>query len=70
MSKEDNKVRKVTDNVSSYFRPLYGGKNYGKAKYCIEVFGYNNLKVAEGVRDMVDKAGLTDHLFTIRVETR
>jgi len=70
VSKEDNKVRKVTDNVSSYFRPLYGGKNYGKAKYCIEVFGYNHLKVAEGVRDMVDKAGLTDRLFTIRVETR
>lgn len=70
VSKKDNKVKRTTNNVSSYFRPLYGGKNYGKAKYCIEVFGYNHSKVAEGVRDMVDRSGFTDSLFTIRVETR
>jgi len=42
----------------------------GKAKYIIEVFGYNHLETAKKVRDMVDKAEMSDELFTIRVETK
>jgi hypothetical protein len=68
VSSKDNKVRRVTEPSREYFIP--GGKKEGKAKYIIEVFGYNHEKVANEVRDMVDKGGMTDKLFEIRVETR
>ena len=42
----------------------------GKAKYIIEVFGYNHLETAKKVRDMVDKTEMSNELFSIRVETR
>jgi hypothetical protein len=68
VSLKDNKVRRATEPSREYFIP--GGKKEGKAKYMIEVFGYNHEKVANEVRDMVDKGGMTDKLFSIRVETR
>jgi len=68
VSSKDNKVRRTTESSREYFIP--GGKKEGKAKYLIEVFGYNHEKVANEVRDMVDKGGMTDKLFSIRVETR
>ena len=68
VSTKDNKVRRTTEPSREYF--IYGGKKEGKAKYIIEVFGYNQEKVANEVRDMVDKGGMQDRLFTIRVETR
>lgn len=68
VSTKDNKVRKTNESSREYFLP--DGKKYGQAKYIIEVFGYNHQSVAEKVRDMVDKGGMTQDLFTIRVETR
>lgn len=68
VSSKDNKVRKATEPSREYF--VTGGKKFGQAKYIIEVFGYNHQAVAERVRDMVDKGGMTHDLFTIRVSTR
>lgn len=68
VSAKDNKVRKTTEPSREYF--VQGGKKYGQAKYIIEVFGYDHQKVAEKVRDMVDKGGMSEKLFTIQVSTR
>ena len=68
VSSKDNKVRKTKGPSQDYFYP--GSKYEGKAKYLIEVFGYNHEKVANEVRDMVDKSGMANKLFTIRVSTR
>lgn len=71
VSTKDNRVRPITDgNTSQYFNPDWKSKNLGKAKYCIEVFGYNHKKVAKQIRDVIDKEGLSDKLFRVRVETR
>ncbi len=68
VSSNDNKVRKTTESGREYF--ISGGKKEGQAKYLIEVFGYNHEEVAKEVRDMVDKGGMDQKLFRIRVETR
>ena len=65
---KDNKVKKPKAHSREYF--VAGSKYEGQAKYFIEVFGYNHEKVANEVRDMVDKAGMQDKLFHIRVETK
>ena len=71
VSVKDNKVRPITNNIPSYWRPIYDGKNYGKAKYCVEVFSTNNHKeIAEQIRNVIDEKGLSDKLFTIKVETK
>lgn len=71
VSTSDNKIRPINGNPSDYFNPsLNNPKKYGKAKYCIEVFGYNHKKTAEMVRDIIDEKGLSDKLFRVRVETR
>ena len=70
VSTETNEVKRVNDNLLSYFNPTWKSKNYGKAKYCIEVFGYNHEKVAEQIRDIIDEKNLSDKLFHIKVETR
>ena len=68
VSTKDNKVRRTTEPSREYF--VRGGTKEGKAKYIIEVFGYNHEETAKKVRDMVDSAGMQDKLFTIRVETK
>jgi hypothetical protein len=68
VSTKDNKVRRTTEPSREYF--IRGGTKEGKAKYIIEVFGYNHEETAKKVRDMVDSAGMQDKLFTIRVETK
>jgi hypothetical protein len=68
VSLKDNKVRRTKGPSQDYFD--LGAKHEGKAKYLIQVFGDNNEKVAHEVRDMIDKAGMQDKLFTIRVSTR
>jgi len=68
VSTKDNKVRRTTEPSREYF--VTGGKKSGQAKYIIEVFGYNHQSVAEKVRDMVDKGGMTNDLFTIKVNTK
>jgi len=68
VSSKDNSVRRTTEPTREYFIP--NGKKEGDAKYIIEVFGYNHHETAKKVRDMVDKAGMSDELFTIKVETR
>ncbi len=68
VSTKDNKVRKTTEPSREYF--VTGGKKSGQAKYIIEVFGYNHQSVAEKVRDMVDKGGMANDLFTIKVNTK
>ena len=68
VSTKDNKVRRTTEPSREYF--VTGGKKSGQAKYIIEVFGYNHQSVAEKVRDMVDKGGMANDLFTIKVSTR
>jgi hypothetical protein len=70
VSTKTNKVKRVDGNPTEYFNPDWESKNYGKAKYCIEVFGYNHEKVAEQIRDIIDEKGLSDKLFHIKVETR
>jgi hypothetical protein len=70
VSTETNKVKPVDGNTSSYFNLEQKGKNLGKAKYIIEVFGYNHQKVAEEIRDIIDEKQLSDKLFKIRVETK
>jgi hypothetical protein len=70
VSTETNEVISVDGNPSTYFNPEQKGKNLGKAKYIIEVFGYNHKNVAEQVRDIIDEKQMTDKLFRIRVETR
>ena len=68
VSSKDNSVRKTTEPTIEYFIP--DGKKLGQAKYIIEVFGDNHLETAKKVRDMVDKAEMSDNLFRIRVETK
>ena len=68
VNSKDNKVKKTKGPSQDYFYP--GAKYEGKAKYLIEVFGYNHEKVANEVRDMVDLSGMQDKLFTIRVSMR
>jgi hypothetical protein len=70
VSTKTNKVKPVDGNTSSYFNPDWKSKNLGKAKYIIEVFGYNHQKVAEEIRDIIDEKQLSDKLFHIRVETK
>ena len=70
VSTKTNKVKAVDGNTNSYFNPECKSKNLGKAKYIIEVFGYNHQKVAEEIRDIIDEKQLSDKLFNIRVETR
>jgi hypothetical protein len=71
VSVTDNKVKPITDNISSYFQPIYDKKNYGKAKYCIEVFATSNHKNnAKKVRDMIDKEGLSDNIFSIKIDMK
>jgi hypothetical protein len=70
VSTKSNKVKPVNENPTSYFNPDSKSKNLGKAKYIIEVFGYNHQKVAEEIRDVIDEKRLSDKLFRIRVETR
>ena len=70
VSTKDNKVRPITKNINSYFNPDTKDENLGKAKYCIEVFGYNHKEVAKQIRDVIDAKQLSDKLFTIRVETK
>jgi len=68
VSSSDNKVRRCNEPTREYFIP--GGKKQGKAKYIIEVFGYNHDVVAKQVRDMVDSSNMSNRLFKIKVETR
>jgi hypothetical protein len=68
VSTKDNKVRRTTEPSREYF--VRGGTKEGKAKYIIEVFGYNHEETAKKVRDMVDLAGMQDKIFTIKVSTR
>jgi hypothetical protein len=68
VSTKDNRVRRTTEPSREYF--VRGGTKEGKAKYIIEVFGYNHEETAKKVRDMVDLAGMQDKLFTIKVSTR
>jgi hypothetical protein len=68
VSTKDNKVRRTTEPSREYF--IRGGIKEGKAKYIIEVFGYNHEETAKKVRDMVDSAGMQDKLFHIKVETK
>jgi hypothetical protein len=69
VSSKDNSVRKTTEPKREYFIP--NGKKEGYAKYIIEVFGHHNHhETAKKVRDMVDKAGMSNELFTIQVGTR
>jgi hypothetical protein len=68
VSTEDNRVRRTTEPSREYF--VRGGTKEGKAKYIIEVFGYNHEETAKKVRDMVDLAGMQDKIFTIKVSTR
>jgi hypothetical protein len=68
VSTKDNRVRRTTEPSREYF--VRGGTKEGKAKYIIEVFGYNHEETAKKVRDMVDQAGMQDKIFTIKVSTR
>ena len=68
VSTKDNKVRRTSEPSREYF--VRGGTKEGKAKYIIEVFGYNHEETAKKVRDMVDLAGMQDKIFTIKVSTR
>lgn len=68
VSTKDNKVRRTTEPSREYF--IKGGTKKGKAKYIIEVFGYDHESTAKKIRDMVDKAGMQDELFHIKVETK
>jgi hypothetical protein len=68
VSTEDNRVRRTTEPSREYF--VRGGTKESKAKYIIEVFGYNHEETAKKVRDMVDLAGMQDKIFTIKVSTR
>jgi hypothetical protein len=68
VSTKDNRVRRTTEPSREYF--VRGGTKEGKAKYIIEVFGYNHEETAKKVRDMVDLAGMQDKIFTIKVSTR
>ena len=68
VSTKDNRVRRTTEPSREYF--VRGGTKEGKAKYIIEVFGYNHEETAKKVRDMVDSAGMQDKLFSIRVESK
>ena len=68
VSTKDNKVRRTSEPSREYF--VRGGTKEGKAKYIIEVFGYNHEATAKKVRDMVDLAGMQDKLFHIKVETK
>ena len=68
VSSSDNRVRKTTEPSMQYFIP--DGKKEGKAKYIIEVFGYNHKEVANKVRDMIDAADMSNDIFEIRIETR
>ena len=68
VSSKDNKVRRTTEPSREYF--AYQGKKEGQAKYLIEVFGYGQEATAKMVRDMVDKAGMQEELFHIKVETK
>ena len=71
VSVKDNQVKPITDNVSSYWDDDYDGKNYGKAKYCIEVFSdSDHIEIAKQIRDIIDEKGMSDKLFTIKVETK
>ena len=70
VSTKSNKVKSMDGNPSSYFDPEWKSKNLGKAKYIIEVFGYNHQKVAEEIRDIIDEKQLSDKLFHIKVETK
>ncbi len=70
VSTKSNKVKPIDGNPTSYFDPNWESKNLGKAKYIIEVFGYDHQKVAEEIRDVIDEKRLSDKLFRIRVETR
>jgi hypothetical protein len=65
---KDNKVKKPKAPSREYF--VAGSKYEGQAKYFIEVFGYNHEETAKKVRDMVDKAGMQEELFHIKVETK
>ena len=68
VSSRDNKVRRNTKFFREYFEK--GGKKLGQAKYFIEVFGYEHEKTAKKVKEMVQKAGMDNSLFLIKVETR
>lgn len=68
VSTKDNKVRRTSEPSREYF--VRGGTKEGKAKYIIEVFGYNHEATAKKVRDMVDLADMQDKLFHIKVETK
>lgn len=68
VSSSDNRVRKTTEPSIQYFIP--DGKKEGKAKYIIEVFGYNHKEIATKVRDMIDVAGISNDIFEITIETR
>lgn len=71
VSTKTNKVKPLNANSASYFNPDLKSENYGKAKYCIEVFSFNNHeKIAEQVRNIIDEKGLSYKLFRIKVETR
>jgi hypothetical protein len=68
VSTKNNSVKKRTEADREYFIPE--GKKLGKAKYLIDVFGYNHLETAKKVRDMVDNGNMSNNLFSIRVETK
>lgn len=68
VSSSDNKVRKTTEPDREYF--IRGGKKEGKAKYIIEVFGYDHEYFAKKVRDIVDTSGMSHRFVKIKVETR
>lgn len=68
VSTKDNKLRITTAPFREYF--IKRGRKEGQAKYIIEVFGYQHVKVAKDIKEMVQKAGMQNDLFVIRVETR
>jgi hypothetical protein len=68
VSTKDNKVRPTQSNCREYFRP--DGDHYGKAKYIIEVFGYNHKKTAKKFRDVLDSSGLSTEIFSIKIEEK
>lgn len=68
VSTKDNKVRPTQSNSREYFRP--DGNHYGKAKYIIEVFGYDHKQTAKKFRDVLDKSGLSHTITSIRIDEK
>jgi hypothetical protein len=68
VSTKDNKIRPTQGNNREYF--LSDGRHYGKAKYIIEVFGYDHKQTAKKFRDTLDKSGLSHTITSIRINEK